>query len=50
METIKRHRKHRKDYNNGKGGMVAGNRRYRRNARKSDRADATMGRCRNSAY
>lgn len=48
MNAVKGWKRHRKDGNNGKGGFVAGNRRYRRNARKGDRADRTMGRARNS--
>ncbi len=48
MERAKGFKKDRRDYNHGKGGFVGGNRRYRRHARKLDRADRTMGKARNS--
>lgn len=36
-------RKHRKDYNHGKRGWVAGNPRYSRNRKSRQRKDWTMG-------
>lgn len=42
-------KKHRNDGNHGKRGFVTRNRRYRRHARKPDRADRTMGKASNSA-
>lgn len=48
MAGSRKVRKHRKDQNNGKNGMVAGNRRYSRKRRDTNVKDVTMGRANDS--